>query len=199
MLSRGVLPPENICSGIRIRIISSASCGIERASVAMKMPIAVVANRCSAVVSRNSAVEPSAGTPASALFMLPAAMACTWRGFAGREALRGGQDLAHNILIVLALLSAISFLPRLIRRLRTPPMLSVEALREQPEGGDRVLLAGVRPATDFDGEWAHIPGARSMPLEALPVRLGELGHERPVRLVCRTARRSALGARRRRK
>jgi rhodanese-related sulfurtransferase len=97
----------------------------------------------------------------------------------------------RNILIALALVSTMSFLPRLIRRLRTLPMLSVEALRKQLEGGDRVLLLDVQPATDFDGQWGHIPGARSIPLEDLPARLVELQHDRPVRLVCRTDRRSA--------
>jgi len=128
---------------------------------------------------------------ASAIFMLPGAVAYTWLGYAGREALTGGLDIVRNILIALALVSTMSFLPRLIRRLRTPPMLSVEALREQLEGGVRVLLLDVRPATDFNGEWGHIPGARSIPLEDLPARLGELKHDRPVRLVCRTDRRSA--------
>lgn len=123
--------------------------------------------------------------------MFPGALAYTWLGSAGREALTGGQDVVRNILIALALVSTMSFLPRLIRRLRTPPKLSVEALREQLDGGDRVLLLDVRPATDFNGEWGHVPGARSMPLEDLPARLGELKHDLPIRLVCRTDRRSA--------
>lgn len=127
---------------------------------------------------------------ASAIFMLPGAVAYTWLGYAGREALTGGQDIVRNILIALALVSTMAFLPRLIRRLRKP-MLSVEALREQLDGGDRVLLLDVRPATDFNGEWGHIPGARSIPLEDLPARLGELERDRPIRLVCRTDRRSA--------
>jgi uncharacterized membrane protein YdjX (TVP38/TMEM64 family)/rhodanese-related sulfurtransferase len=127
---------------------------------------------------------------ASAIFMFPGAVAYTWLGYAGREALAGGQDIVRNILIALALVSTMSFLPRLIRRLRTPTMLSVEALREQLEGGDLLLLLDVRPATDFNGEWGHIPGARSIPLEDLPARLVELKHDRPVRLVCRTDRRS---------
>lgn len=128
---------------------------------------------------------------ASAIFMLPGAVAYTWLGFAGREALTGSQDVVRNILIALALVSTVFFLPRLIRRLRTPPMLSVEALSEQLAGGDRVLLLDVRPATDFNGEWGHIPGARSIPLKDLPARLGELERDRPIRLVCRTDRRSA--------
>src|SRR5690606_12220854 len=43
MLSRGVMPPERICSGISVRMTSKPSCGIERASVPKKMPIEVVA------------------------------------------------------------------------------------------------------------------------------------------------------------
>ena len=48
----------------------------------------------------------------------------------------GGQDIVRNILIALALVSAMAFPSAwLIRRLRTPPMLSVEALRQQLDGG----------------------------------------------------------------
>ena len=62
MLSRGVVPPERICSGNSTRMISRPNCGIERATVPKKMPIEVVANRCSAAPVRNSAIEPSIGT-----------------------------------------------------------------------------------------------------------------------------------------
>jgi uncharacterized membrane protein YdjX (TVP38/TMEM64 family) len=55
---------------------------------------------------------------ASAIFMLPGAMAYTWLGYAGREALAGGEGMLRNILIALALVSTLAFLPRLIRRLR---------------------------------------------------------------------------------
>lgn len=131
---------------------------------------------------------------ASAIFMLPGALAYTWLGYAGREALAGGDGMVRNILIALALVSALAFLPRLVRRLRTPPMLPVEALKSQMEGGERVLLLDVRPVADFNGEWGHIAGARSIPLEDLPARLGEFEPDRPVRLVCRTDRRSAQAA-----
>jgi uncharacterized membrane protein YdjX (TVP38/TMEM64 family)/rhodanese-related sulfurtransferase len=131
---------------------------------------------------------------ASAIFMLPGAMAYTWLGYAGREALAGGEGMVRHILIALVLVSALAFLPRLIRRLRTPPMLAVEALKIQLESGAHVQVLDVRPAADFNGEWGHIPGARSVPLEDLPGRLGELERDRPVRLVCRTDRRSAQAA-----
>ena len=131
---------------------------------------------------------------ASAIFMLPGALAYTWLGYAGREALAGGEGIVRNILIALALVSALAFLPRLIRRLRTPPMLAVETLKSQLQSGERVQLLDVRSAADFNGEWGHIPGAHSIPLEDLPTRLGELERDGPVRLVCRTERRSAQAA-----
>lgn len=131
---------------------------------------------------------------ASAIFMFPGALAYTWLGYAGREALAGGEGVVRNILIALALVSALAFLPRLIRRLRTPPMLAVETLKSQLESGERVQLLDVRPTADFHGEWGHILGARSVPLEELPGWLGELERDWPVRLVCRTDRRSAQAA-----
>lgn len=131
------------------------------------------------------------------IFMLPGAFAYTWLGHAGREALSGGEGLIRNILIALALLAAVAFLPRLVRKLREKPMLPIESLKQQLDAGDDVLLLDVRPAADFTGEQGHIAGARSLPLEALPAQLAELedDKQRPIRLVCRTDRRSAQAAR----
>jgi uncharacterized membrane protein YdjX (TVP38/TMEM64 family)/rhodanese-related sulfurtransferase len=131
------------------------------------------------------------------IFMLPGAIAYTWLGHAGREALSGGEGMIRNILIALALLAAVAFLPRLVRKLREKPMLPIESLKQQLDAGDDVLLLDVRPATDFTGEQGHIAGARSLPLEALPAHLAELADhkQRPIRLVCRTDRRSAQAAR----
>lgn len=58
---------------------------------------------------------------ASGVFMLPGALACTWLGRAGREALVGGDGMVRSTLIALAPVAALAFLPRLIRRLRTAP------------------------------------------------------------------------------
>jgi len=129
------------------------------------------------------------------VFMLPGALAYTWLGYAGREAL-GGGDLVRNLLIALALLSAVAFLPRFVRKLREKPMLSVDALKQQLDAGADVLVLDVRPAADFTGEQGHIASARNVPLEDLPARLAELADRRtrPIRLVCRTDRRSAKAA-----
>ena len=55
---------------------------------------------------------------ASYLCMLPGAIAYTYLGYAGREAVAGGDGMVQKGLFALALLAAVAFLPRLIRRLR---------------------------------------------------------------------------------
>ena len=55
---------------------------------------------------------------ASYLCMLPGAVAYTYLGYAGREAVAGGEGMIQKGLLALALLAVIAFLPRLIRRLR---------------------------------------------------------------------------------
>ncbi len=52
------------------------------------------------------------------LCMLPAAFAYTYLGYAGREALAGGEGLIQKGLLALGLLALVAFLPRLIRRLQ---------------------------------------------------------------------------------
>lgn len=131
------------------------------------------------------------------VFMLPGAFAYTWLGHAGREALSGGDGLVRNITIALSLLAAVAFLPRIVRKLRGTPMLEVAELKRQLDAGEDVLLLDVRTAAEFTGDLGHIPRARSLPLEELPQRLTELDDhkQRPVRLICRTDRRSAQAAR----
>lgn len=55
---------------------------------------------------------------ASYLCMLPGAVAYTWLGYAGREAVTGSAGMLHKGLLALALLALVAFLPRLIGRLR---------------------------------------------------------------------------------
>jgi uncharacterized membrane protein YdjX (TVP38/TMEM64 family)/rhodanese-related sulfurtransferase len=134
---------------------------------------------------------------ASWVFMLPGAFAYTWLGHAGREALSGDDGLVRNVTIALSLLAAVALLPRLVRKLRARPMLDVLDLKRELDAGEDVLLLDVRTAAEFTADLGHIAQARNIPLEELPARLAafEDRKQRPVRLMCRTDRRSVQAAR----
>ena len=55
---------------------------------------------------------------ASFVCMAPGAMAYTYLGYAGREAASGQAGAIHKAALALALLAAVAFLPRLVRRVR---------------------------------------------------------------------------------
>ena len=135
---------------------------------------------------------------ATYVFMLPGAIAYTWLGYAGREAVAGGENMIQNILIALALLAAVSFLPRLLKRLRQPvAMTDVATLKQQLDKHDDVLVLDVREEKDFDGELGHIAGAKNLPLQQLTKRMDEIAEyrQRPVVTLCRTDRMSTAAAR----
>jgi uncharacterized membrane protein YdjX (TVP38/TMEM64 family) len=133
---------------------------------------------------------------ATYICMLPGAFAYTYLGYAGREAVAGGEGLIQKALLALALLAVVAFLPRLIAKLREGPMLSIPELKERLDAGNDVLVLDVRTAGDFVGEQGHIAGASNIALEELHDRLGEISayQERPVVIVCRTDRRSVKAA-----
>ncbi len=134
---------------------------------------------------------------ASLVFMAPGALAYTWLGYLGREAVTGGEGLVQKAMLGLALLALVFFLPRMIVRLRRAPMLPVTALRQALAGPEAPLVLDVRSEEEFNGRLGHLPGARNVPLEALRRRLPELEPwmERPVAIVCHTDRRSLEAAR----
>lgn len=134
---------------------------------------------------------------ASAVCMLPGAIAYTYLGYAGREAIAGGESLVQKILLGIALLAAVAFLPGLVARLRRGPMLDTAALRQRIDSGEELLLLDVRTPEEFTGELGHIAGAHNLPLDSLKARSEELSawQERPVMLVCHTDKRSAKAAR----
>lgn len=133
---------------------------------------------------------------ASYLCMIPGSIAYTYLGYAGREAVAGGEGLIQKGMLALALLALVTFLPRLIGRLRQKPMLSIPELKQRLDTGEDILVLDVRSSNDFTGEQGHIAEATNIPLEELPNRLPELGddEEHPIILVCRTDRRSSQAA-----
>ncbi|VAW75925.1 DedA family protein, putative [hydrothermal vent metagenome] len=130
---------------------------------------------------------------ASFVFMLPGAIAFTYLGYAGREAVAGGEGMIQKGLLALALLAVIAFLPRLIATLRQGPMIDTETFKQMRDTNENMLVLDVRTAGDFVGEQSHIEGAVNIPVEELQKRMDELSDylERPVAIVCRTDRRSA--------
>jgi uncharacterized membrane protein YdjX (TVP38/TMEM64 family) len=58
---------------------------------------------------------------ATYIFMLPGAIAYTYLGYVGREAVAGGEGMIQKGLLALALLAVVAFLPRLISALRRMP------------------------------------------------------------------------------
>lgn len=133
---------------------------------------------------------------ASYLCMLPGAVAYTWLGYAGREAVAGGEGMIQKGLIALALLAAVSFLPRFIGKLRRKPMMDTTALKHKLDSTADLLLLDVRTAADFVGDKGHIGAAVNIPLEELQSRKDELADylERPIAIICTTDRRSSKAA-----
>lgn len=128
--------------------------------------------------------------------MLPGAIAYTYLGYIGREAATGGEGLIQKGMLALALLVAVSFLPRLIGKLRKGSMLSITELKRKLDADKDVLLLDVRTSEDYNGEQGHIAGSTLIPLEELDQRIDELSDyiEKPVITICRTDRKSAKAA-----
>jgi uncharacterized membrane protein YdjX (TVP38/TMEM64 family) len=133
---------------------------------------------------------------ATYLFMLPGAIAYTYLGYAGREAVAGGEGMIQKGLLALALLAVVAFLPRLIGTLRRGPMMDIAEFRQRLDSGSKLLVLDVRTSDDFVGEQGHIEDAVNIPVEDLQQRMDEIGQylEKPVAIVCRTDKRSAKAA-----
>jgi uncharacterized membrane protein YdjX (TVP38/TMEM64 family)/rhodanese-related sulfurtransferase len=134
---------------------------------------------------------------ASYIFMLPGAIAYTYLGYAGKEAVAGGEGMIQKGLLALALLAAVSFLPRLIGRLRRGAMLDVGGLKNMLDDHRDVMVLDVRTAQECTGDEGRIAGSTNIPVEELAGRVHELADytERPVVIVCHTDRRSLKAAR----
>lgn len=131
---------------------------------------------------------------ASGVFMFPGALAYTYLGYAGREALAGGEDSIRKALLALALLALVAFLPRVVKRVRgasatSAGKLSSAELRRRLDRHEGITVLDVRPAADYSGALGHIEGSLNIPLDELPRRLPELEavRDRPLAVVCRTS------------
>jgi len=138
---------------------------------------------------------------ATAISMIPGTAAYAWLGHAGRGALSGdGAAALRYGLLGLAVLAAIAFLPRLLRRMRRSapagePMAwtDVDALSQMLAATGAPRVIDVRGADEFTGPLGHIARAANIPVEAL-VADPALAGTGAVVLVCLTDRRSARAA-----
>jgi uncharacterized membrane protein YdjX (TVP38/TMEM64 family) len=110
----------------------------------------------------------------SFLCMAPGALTYTCFGYAGRQAVSGQAGALRAALFALALVAAVAFLPRLVRRLKGPRFTEAASLRTRMAGGEKILVIDVRTAQEFSGQLGHIPGAVNIPIAELPDRLQEL-------------------------
>ena len=136
---------------------------------------------------------------ASLVCMVPGTLAYTWLGHAGREAAAGNTAAIRHGMIALALLAAIAFLPRLLRRLRgqgQPRWVEVDELANRLKVAPGIAVIDVRGPDEFTGQLGHIADASNMPVDKLPQRIMEISalKDRPVILVCRTDKRSTTAA-----
>jgi uncharacterized membrane protein YdjX (TVP38/TMEM64 family)/rhodanese-related sulfurtransferase len=136
---------------------------------------------------------------ASALAMLPGTLLYTWIGYAGREALAGGENMPELVLITIALIAAILFIPRIVRRLRARRARWIDpcGLRQLLSRPGSATVIDVRGAHEFhQDEFGRLPEARNIPLPELSRRLEEIADRKAdtVVLVCRTHRRSQTAA-----
>jgi uncharacterized membrane protein YdjX (TVP38/TMEM64 family)/rhodanese-related sulfurtransferase len=135
---------------------------------------------------------------ASLVCMLPGALAYTWLGYAGRQALEGDQTAIRYGLLALAILALVAFLPRLIHRFRDGARtrwLDVRDLPAKLRQHDTVVL-DVRSPEEFVGPLGHLAEAINLPVGDLPGRLNEVNalKDRPVVVICRTDKRSGRAA-----
>ncbi len=136
---------------------------------------------------------------ASLVCMIPGTLAYTWLGYASREALAGNEAAVRYGLLGLALLAAIAFLPRLVRRLRGDGpfrWIEVDGLASQLGKPSDMTVIDVRGPDEFAGPLGHIGTALNLPVGELPGRLIEIiaRKDKPVILICRTDKRSAGAA-----
>jgi len=133
---------------------------------------------------------------ATYLCMFPGAVAYTYLGYVGREAMAGDEAIIQKAMLGIALLAVVSFLPSLIGRLRRGPRLSVDDLKQKLDTREDILLLDVRSIEDFVGEQSHIAVATNVPLEELPSKLDRIDSylEKPIAVICRTDRRSDKAA-----
>lgn len=67
--------------------------------------------------------------------MIPGCIAYTYVGYTGREAFAGNEAVIQKVMLAIAFVAIVSFLPRLISRMRQRPMHGIPELKEKIDAG----------------------------------------------------------------
>ncbi len=131
---------------------------------------------------------------ATFIFIIPGCIAYTYIGYAGREAVSGGDGIVNTLLIAIALLAVVVFLPRFIANIRRGPSIDVAELKHRLEQKETLVL-DVRTEADFQSR-GHIKQALNIPVEQLESQLSKLNQfiEQSISIICTTDKRSAKAA-----
>ncbi len=129
---------------------------------------------------------------ASYVCMLPASAAFSYLGYAGREAVAGGEGLIRKILLAIGFLALVAFLPRFITRMRRGRSLTQGQLRERLAAGAEILVVDLRDTAE-----TLTPGAWRGSYPELEERFEELDDylEKTVAVVAATQRDARAAAR----
>jgi uncharacterized membrane protein YdjX (TVP38/TMEM64 family)/rhodanese-related sulfurtransferase len=127
------------------------------------------------------------------IFMIPGGIAYTWIGYAGREALGGSENTIKQLLIGIALLACVIFIPRLITTIRRASSIDITELKKRLDEDVSVLL-DVRTSEDFSKD--GLRHAINIPLEQLEQRMDKLDEyiNSPIAIICTTQNRSKKAA-----
>jgi len=131
---------------------------------------------------------------ATFIFIIPGGAAYTYLGYAGREAVGGGDGVIKTVLIAIALLAVVMFIPRFIATIRRGPSIDIDELKRRING-KQTLVLDVRSEKEFIEE-GHIEHSLNIPVEVLEQQIASLDEhlERSISIVCRTDKRSAVAA-----
>jgi uncharacterized membrane protein YdjX (TVP38/TMEM64 family)/rhodanese-related sulfurtransferase len=135
---------------------------------------------------------------ATLVCMMPGTAAYAWLGYAGRAAVEGDDAALRYGLLGLALFAAIALAPRLYKRLRgtQAEWITVPELKQRLASGPPAVIIDVRDHDEFIGPLGHIPGARNVPLAALPHAVAGILPQKGATtvVVCKTDKRSSKAA-----
>ena len=114
----------------------------------------------------------------SYICMLPGAIAYTYLGFAGREAVAGGEGLIQKGILALALLAIVAFLPRFIQKIRSGNRTTLEQLKLRIEQGEKLPVVDIRSNDEYQNEEQLIVGSIHIPADEITIRLFRLENYR---------------------